>query len=498
MSPINLNELTIRQVHDAYRQGLYTSKDLVSAYIERIQAIDRDESGPALNSITVVNDKALAIAQKLDDDFKTTGAFQGPLHGIPVVVKDHVETEGLVTTFGSVVAKDFVPKEDATLITKLKAAGAIVLAKSCMPDWGTDYFSTSSITGVTRNPYDLDRDPGASSSGTAAAVAANLALIGIGSDSGGSIRIPSTFCNLVGLRPTIGLVSLTGISKGVKGQSTSGPMGRTVKDVALLLDAIVGFDENDPSTALPAMHPPPPGGSYAAGLDRRNVLPARIGVVRFLFGDDSKVEHAAVNQVINSALDKLRAAGYEVVDVEVPGLKGYLASTSMFLTRSRADLDDYLKPKFGITLPEITASGKYPKENVMIPYVSAHGLANPHESGDYGKQVDQLQEFQQVVATTMLKHRVSALAFPTAKQTAPRFADIDQQMRGFFPFNIGFASQLRWPAISVPAGFTAEREGTPQLPVGLEFVAQPFSDKTLLELGLAVEELVKARRTPPL
>ncbi|KAH8674271.1 amidase [Xylariales sp. PMI_506] len=494
MAPIQLEELTIDSVHHSYRNGLYTAEDLVISYLQRIQQLDRDETGPHLNSTLALNPEAVNEAKHLDAAFKSRGTFAGPLHGIPVVVKDTDFTKGLTTTFGSIIAKDFVPEVDSAVVRKLKAAGAIILAKTSMPDFGTDYFSSSTLNGRVRNPYDLDRDTGASSSGTAAALAANLAVIGTGGDSAGSIRIPAALCNLVGFRPTVGLISGTNCLSGIRGQSTSGPMGRTVRDVALLLDALAGFDPADSKTSIHAMARPPVGGSYAGQLGQQDATqgPVRLGIIRSLFGDDAKPEQAAVNQVVNDAIKVLQDGGCELVDVEVPKLQDYMESTSMFLSRSKADMDAFVTKTLNITTNEIAAKRHFHEKNVMIPYIAATGSASPYDAPAYGQQVDQQREFQLIVMTEMMKANVSALVFPTVKVPAPRYADIDQSMAAYFPVNTWFASQLRFPAITVPAGF----EQASGMPVGLEIVAPPLSDQLLLNWAFVVESLVKARRSP--
>jgi Asp-tRNA(Asn)/Glu-tRNA(Gln) amidotransferase A subunit family amidase len=208
-----LEEATIADIHRALRARSLSCRELVQDYLDRIDAYDRN--GPALNSIVTVNQHALAEADKLDALFARVGEFAGPLHGIPVVVKDQVETEGIMTTFGSIALDGYIPSRDATAIARLKEAGAIVLAKSTMPDFATSWFGFSSKSGETKNPYALDRDPGGSSSGTGAAVGANLAAIGIGEDTGGSIRAPASFNNLIGVRVTPGLISRTGSDQGI-------------------------------------------------------------------------------------------------------------------------------------------------------------------------------------------------------------------------------------------------------------------------------------------
>ncbi len=214
-----IEELTIDVMHEMLRSGSLTTRALVEAYLERIEAIDR--SGPQLNSIVTVNPAALDEADRLDAAFAASGQFTGPLHGVPVVVKDQAETKDIMTTFGSIAQDGYMPESDATVITKLKEAGAIILAKTSMPDFATSWFGISSKTGTTKNPYVLSHDPGGSSSGSAAAVAANLAMVGVGEDTGGSIRLPASFTNLVGVRVTPGLIGRTGMSPLVTFQDTA-------------------------------------------------------------------------------------------------------------------------------------------------------------------------------------------------------------------------------------------------------------------------------------
>src|ERR671933_3036427 len=224
MSSVNfpLEEATIDQLHEAMRAGELTAQELVESYLERIEAYDR--GGPGLNSILAVNEGAGARAAELDDSLSRTGELAGPLHGVPVLVKDCVETTELDTTFGSKAIVDYRPREDAVVVRKLREAGAIILAKPTLPDFATSWFSYSSVSQETKNPYALDRDPGGSSSGTGAAIAANLGAVGIGEDTGGSIRVPSSFDNLVGVRITTGLISRKGMSPLVVFQDTAGPM----------------------------------------------------------------------------------------------------------------------------------------------------------------------------------------------------------------------------------------------------------------------------------
>jgi amidase len=238
-SDFAIPEATIASIQAAYRALELSAVELVRVYLERIEAYDR--GGPALNSIVVTSEQALARAEELDREEP-----MGALHGIPVVLKDNINTSDLPTAYGSVAMRGYRPPEDATVARRLREAGAIVLAKTTLPDWATSWFSYSSLTTETRNPYDPNRDPGGSSSGTGAAVAANLATVGLGTDCGGSVRVPASFCNLVGVRSTPGVVPRTGTSYLVIPQDTVGPMARTVEDARRVFGVIAGYDPADP------------------------------------------------------------------------------------------------------------------------------------------------------------------------------------------------------------------------------------------------------------
>jgi len=242
-----IDEATIDGIHAAMRAGELTSRALVDAYLDRIEAVDR--AGPRLNGVLGVSEVARARADELDAALARDGELTGPLHGIPVLVKDCVETSDIPTTFGSAAIEGYTPERDAVIVRKLRDAGAVILAKTTLPDFATSWFSYSSLSEETKNPYALDHDPGGSSAGTGSAVAANLGAVGIGTDCGGSIRVPGSFCNLVGVRSTPGVVPRTGSSYLVIFQDTIGPMTRTVADAATVFDVLAGYDESDPYTA---------------------------------------------------------------------------------------------------------------------------------------------------------------------------------------------------------------------------------------------------------
>ena len=327
-------EKSIEDLQRALTTGGVTSRQLVDLYLARIEAYD--QQGPSLNAIIAVNPNARQTAEQLDAE-RAQGKVRGPLHGIPVLVKDNYETIEMPTSAGSMALAGFHPKRDAYLVKRLKDAGAIILAKTNMHELAAGITTTGSRFGQTLNPYDLDRTPGGSSGGTGAAVAADFAAAGMGSDTCGSIRIPAGNNNLVGLRGTQGLSSRAGIVPLSSTQDIGGPITRSIADLAVVLDATVGADPADPQSAASAGHIP---ASFRAGLRAESIKGARIGVVRSLFG--TAPEDQEVATVINRAIETLKKAGAEFTDVVVPGLDDLLRDSSMIAFDFKFDLADYL------------------------------------------------------------------------------------------------------------------------------------------------------------
>ncbi|KAL2065854.1 hypothetical protein VTL71DRAFT_3524 [Oculimacula yallundae] len=492
---LSVEELTIDQVHDAYKSGGYTCRQVVQAYVARIKQLD--QTGPKLNAITVISSSCLDEADSLDVHLKDHGSFIGPLHGVPVIVKDQCDTKGIPTAYGNISCLHN-PTEDATLVKKLRAAGAIILAKSTMPDFAASYNSASSLSGLTLNPYDTNRETGGSSAGTGAAIAANMGIIGVGEDTGGSIRVPASFCNLVGLRPTVGLVSRAGLSPLVKTQDTPGPMTRTVRDAALMLDVLAGYDHKDLYTASAVIAGPPRGGSYASNLSTIPLTQARIGVLNSEFDRNDLAECKIVSRTVRDALSKIGMTGATLIDIEIPNLDTYTMKSLTYLSRSLHDINNFLASHpvlKDISFDSIHAAGNYHKSLPLF-----HRLGNPdipkhpYDDPDYASRLDAQSTLQQIVIGAMVQHNLDVIAFPSVQIPAPLVSDVlGSRFENYFPTNTTIASQLHFPAISIPVGFTEKYGG---LPVGMEFVGLPYSEQKLLELAFGVESLIRARRAP--
>ncbi len=485
---MDLDEVTIESIRARLLGGDVTSYELVEAYLARIHA--SDNAGPRLNAIATINPRALEEAAEVDRQLRATGTLTGPLHGVPVVLKDNVETAGIRTAFGTEAAANNVPSSDAFVVKRLRAAGAIILAKSTMADFGASWFSTSSLSGLTRNPYALDRDSGGSSSGTAAAVAANFAAVGVGGDTGGSIRLPASFCNLVGLRVTPGLISRVGIAPLVFEQDTAGPLTRSVRDAAILLDALVGYDPRDSLSVNGRERQRPYADMPTGGLDG-----LRLGILTQLVeGPNSSSE---VIRVFSEATKTLQVEGVHPVHLQVPELESALEMTSLYLVRSRADLDDFIASRPGIeaeNVHQIYEQGRYHSALDLFEAIATSEKPGIH-GADYEARAGAQVRLRDGIIDLMNRNHVDVLAFPDVQVPPPLHSDVTSRRWNslHYPTNTVLAAQTGLPALSVPMGFT--RVG---LPVGLELVARPLQEHLLLRAGLAVETRLGARRRPNL
>ncbi|MEM7540820.1 MAG: amidase [Pseudomonadota bacterium] len=483
-------EATVTDIHAALIRGDLSAKSLVEGYLARIDAYDC--SGPKLNSIITVNPHALEQAQALDMQMAKSGQLSGLLHGIPVLVKDQAETAGILTSFGSEVMAEYLPEEDAEVIRRLRAAGAIILAKTTMPDFATAWFSFSSRSTITRNPYDTACDPGGSSSGTGAAVAANLGAIGLGEDTGGSIRLPASFNNLVGLKVTPGLISRRGLSPLVGFQDSAGPMCRTVSDAARMMDVLAGFDAADMATVTAVIAGKK---NYLAGLRTDALEGRRIGILRQAFGDQHDPRAAAVNEVMEEAISAIARCGGEAIDFAVPDLDYYVEYTSLYITHSRHDIDQFLADRPALkhlNIADILASKRYDARLDLLEAIGT-GPEDPFTEADYYQRYIARETFQKLILKGMAENGLDAFVFPTTQIAAPRHDELaaNEWTTLSFPTNTLIAAQSWLPAVSVPAGFT-----TNGLPVGMEWVGLPYGEDGLLSYAYAFEQATQWRRAP--
>lgn len=471
--------------------GRVTARQLVEAYLERIEALDH--SGPELNAVVTVNPAAREQADALDRALADTGCPVGPLHGIPLVVKDCLDTADMPTSFGSEIFADYRPDADATVIARLRAAGAVIVAKTTLPDWATSWFSYSSRTGVTKNPYDLDRDPGGSSSGTGAAIAAGYATAGLGTDCGGSVRLPASFCNLVGVRSTPGLISRAGCNPLVSVQDTIGPMAKSVEDAARVFTVMAGFDETDPLTYAYSVARAPR--SYLSSLVPDALQRRRIGVLRSAFGADDDPDSGPVNQVMKAALGELEAGGATLVDVTIDDLTGWIGRTSLYTIKSKYDINNWLasRPDAPVhTVAEIMESGRYHKKLDLLEALAA-GPDDPLNDLDYFIAYTAREAFMKTVVNLMESNNLDTVVYPTCQVVPPTHEATDSGRWNTlnFPTNTVISSQTWMPAMTVPAGLTEAG-----LPVGMEILARPYDEPTMFTVGYGFEQVRGHREHP--
>ena len=474
----DVTEKSIPELQNAMRSGEVTSRQLVEAYLARIRKYDQD--GPRINAFIALNSSALETAAALDAERRAKGP-RGMLHGIPIVVKDNYVTEDMPTTGGSKALAGFESHRDAFMVKKLRDAGAVIIGKTNLHELAYGITTISSMGGQTRNPYDLTRNPGGSSGGTGAAVAASFAAAGMGTDTCGSIRIPSANNNLVGLRGTRGLSSRTGIIPLALTQDIGGPLARTVMDLSIMLDATVGRDPEDAATQAGTGHIPP---SYVAALGDSTFGGWRIGVLTPLFGTAPEDEEVAA--LVRTAISSFRTRGIEVVDVTVPGLDELLQGTSVINAEFKFQLMDFLNqyPRAPVhSLAEILSSGRYDPA-VEGVFKRAEAMES-RDSEAYRASLDKRQAVREAVLSAMRGQRVTALAYPTLRRKA---ATIGQPQGGS---NCQLSATNDLPAMAMPAGFTNDG-----VPVGFELLGEPFSEPVLLRLAYAYEQTAKPRRPP--
>ena len=468
-------ELSLTELQAAMTNGKTTSVAIVDAYLARIAAYDH--AGPRINAIIRVNTRARVDAARLDTE-RRAGKVRGPLHGIPVILKDNYDTGDMPTTAGSLALAASQPAKDAFVVQRLRDAGAIIIAKANMHELAAGITTISSLGGQTKNPYDLARCPGGSSGGTGAAIAASFAAVGWGSDTCGSIRIPSALNNLFGLRPTQGMVSRSGIVPLSHTQDIGGPLARTATDLAIALDASIGIDSADAVTLVQSAHVT----RFVASLDRNALRGARLGVFRNYFTDTD----AEIADTIRSAIAIMKANGAEVIDVNVADFDSLMAGSSAINSETKFDLIEYLRtvPNAPVhSMRDILDGGLYDRalESRFRTVDSAVSLDSDVHRRALAKQAILRKRFD----TLLDSLKLDALVFPTVRQKPTRIGDAQ----------LGSTCQLSahsgLPALNIPAGFTVDG-----LPIGMELLGRAFTDARLVALGYAFEQTGSRRRAP--
>ena len=488
--PTDLMEATISDLQATMQSGQMSAEDIAIKYLARIKEID-----PRINSILELNPDALEIAEGLDNERKA-GKIRSPMHGIPVLIKDNIDTaDKMHTTAGSLALLNApTPAQDAFLVQRLRNAGAVILGKTNLSEWA-NFRSTKSSSGwsgrggQTRNPYILDRNPCGSSAGTGSAVAANLTAVGIGTETDGSIICPSATCGIVGIKPTLGLVSRSGVIPIAHSQDTAGPMCRTVADAAILLGVLVGRDASDSITAQASKKGLK---DYTKFLNKDGLRGKRIGVARQTFGKNSKID-----AVIEPQLQVFKDGGANLIDVEFPtnGKFGD-AEFDVLLYEFKADLNKYLAIRGG-NHKSIADLIKFNEENQAkeMPFFGQEIFYMAEKKGDLNDrkyrlalQKTKLLTQGQGIDAVMNKNKLDAFIAPSGG--VAWMTDLVNGDCGVFEGMTSIAAVAGYPSITVPAGFV---QG---LPCGISFFGRAFSESTLISISYAFEQMTKARRTP--
>jgi amidase len=493
-APFELEEATVDELQKGMASGKFTARSLTETYLSRIAAIDKQ--GPAVNSVIELNPDALAIADALDRE-RTAKTVRGPMHGVPVLIKDNIDTaDRMMTTAGSLALVGPAPAKDSTVAKNLRDSGAVILGKTNLSEWANirSSHSTSGWSGrggLTRNPYALDRNACGSSSGSGAAVAANFSAVAVGTETDGSVVCPSSLNGIVGIKPTLGLISRAGIIPIAHSQDTAGPMARTVRDAAILLGALSGSDPRDSATATNAGHLSP---DYTRFLDPTGLRGARLGVARKYFGFND-----AVDQLMSDVMEELNRLGAMLIDPADLPSHGKFDDTefTVLLYETKADLNAYLENRGPGTpvrsLEEIIAFNDRNRDKEM-PYFGQDIFLKAQTKGSLTTKeyLDALAanhrlSRQEGIDAVMDQYRLDALIAPT--QGPAWLTDLingDHAAGGCS----NAAAVAGYPHITVPAGFI---DG---LPVGLSFFGRAWSEPTLLKLSYSFEQASKIRKPP--
>jgi amidase len=484
--PFRLQEATIASIHAALAARQLTCTQLIRLYLDRIAAYDLQ--GPALHAIITVNPKAMEIAAEMDRNYRANPASAGTLNCIPIILKDNVNTFDMPTSGGNVGMKSSMPPADAFTVTRMRKAGALILAKANMSEFARGGMSNSSLGGQVRNPYDLDRTAGGSSGGTGAAIAANFAVLGIGSDTGQSIRSPASASNLVGIRPTRGLISRTGVIPYNLTQDEIGPITRTVTDAALLLDVMAGYDPADPITAFGNGRIPT---SYTHLLSTHALKGARIGVMTNMFGTAER--HGQVNQVMEGVIAGMAGLGATIVRFDLPEYDTLAPMVNTLLFEARTVMDRYfatLGPNAPVkSFSELVAA----KTSAVQKTLEAElAVVDGMNSQVYKDRMLNRDKLRLAVAKTIADLDLDAILYPLQKiLVAPVTAEEQPERNGALSNGTGF------PAVTFPGGFSTPTASAPLgLPVGAELLGLDYTEAKLLSYAYAFEQAQSLRKLP--
>ena len=487
-----LQDATIAGIRDAFVAGRLTCEQLARLYLNRIEAYDL--RGPVLHAIIQVNPKAVATAVEMDRQYKANPSGVGPLHCIPIVIKDNFNTVDMPTTGGHVGMKHSQPLSDAFTVAKILKAGALILGKTNLSEFARGGMSLSSLGGQTKNPYDLTRTPGGSSGGTGAALAANFAVLGTGSDTGQSIRSPASANSLVGVRPTRGLVSRSGVIPNSETQDEVGPIARTVTDAALLLDVMAGYDADDPITAFGRGRVPK---SYTHLFRRDALAGARIGVMTNLFGNAER--HRDVNRVMDGVIAKMQSLGATVVRFELSEYDTLapLVATSSF--EARTVMERYFST-LGASAPVTSIAQLLGAKTsaVQSTLEAEFGIVDGMNSQEYKNRTLNRDKLRLAVAAKMAGLNLDAILYPLQQILVVPIAAVDQTER-----NGTLSNGTGFPAVTFPGGFSAPGASAPLgVPVGAELLGLDYTEDKLLAYAYAFEQATSVRKppvsTPPL
>ena len=492
--PFDLEEATVASVHAAFQAGTLTCAALVRQYLERIAAYD--QQGPALRALITVNPDAMQIAAEMDRQYQANPGLVGPLHGIPIILKDNFNTADMPTTGGSVAMRHSQPGADAFTVARMRQAGALILAKANLQEFARGGVSISSLGGQVLNPYDLTRTAGGSSGGTGAAIAANFAVLGTGSDTGQSIRSPASANSLVGIRPTRGLVSRAGVMPNSQTQDEVGPITRTVEDAARLLDVMVGFDPQDPITALGLGKPP---ASYTQALRPDVLRGARLGVMTNLYGKEAR--HAEVNAVMERSIASMQALGATIVRFELPIYDQLAQTVGTDRFEARTVFERYLAelgPGAPVTSFRQLVDSKTASPDIQKTLEAEIAVEDGMQTAAYKDRTLSRETLRIAVAAKMAELQLDAILYPLQRVLVSAAGQPDQPERnGALSHGTGF------PAVTFPAGFSTPTATAPiGVPVGAELLGGDYSEARLLALAYAYEQAAKVRQpprsTPPL